>query len=411
VICNAAYPCDRGRFSVEQTYAYDLAGRPADRMSHVSFARLDAGGGLIEQTDSGRFRQTWGYDDTGWLAATGYPAACTGSTANTCGSSRQVGYGYVRGFLTSVDDPALGAGLTYHLDGTLDQVVHASGGADTYGTDPSGLTRVGTITLAGGSLTLGPYSYDASGNVLAIGGVDDSFGYDAASRLTSASLLSGTYSYDYSYDQYDNRLWGTVDTSDNHLIGGGNAYDDFGNWIAAPGGIEMRYDGLDKITAMFDNAAAAASCSGTSANCTLSIYDPEDLRILELRFGQGPFTWTLRDLDGKILSELRGTGVPTLPPRPPGHSARRHQPGPCHGDRPLQPLRHRDPGAERRDRGRLHRPGEGRRRRLRHQLHARAPVPARRRPVLPGRPGAGHDRLEPLRVRGRQSARFRGSIR
>lgn len=323
VVCNAQFPCARGRFAVEQDYGYDPAGRSASRMTHVSYARLNASGGVIDEENSGWFHQTWDYEDTGWVTETGYPAVCIDpdpedpnvdpNPAQDCGPAKEVEYTYVRGFLTKVVEPGLGAQLSYHPDGSIHVVDHdgvALQTVDTYEADPSGLSRVGKITLAGGSLTLGPYVYDAAGNVLSIAGVFDTFSYDAASRLTGASILAGSHTYDYDYDPYDNLQWGTVSPTTNQWVGGGNAYDEFGNWTVAPGGIEMRYDGLDKITAMFDSAAAVGSCGGTAANCTLSLYDPDDLRILEVRHGQGPFTWTIRDLDGKVLSELRGSGAP-----------------------------------------------------------------------------------------------------
>jgi RHS repeat-associated protein len=314
VICSAAYPCDRARFPVEYTYVYDDAGRVASRRTDVRYLRLDEPSGSVipgGTTVSGRFHQLWAYEDTGWVTRTDYPAFCTGPNVGSCGSARQVDYLYRDGFLTQVDEPNLGASLEYNPDGSIRKVIHLSGGTDTYDPDPSGLSRVGTTTLAGGSLTLGPYAYDASGNVLSIGGIDDTFSYDAASRLTGATLQGGAHTYSYAYDEYDNLQWGTVAPATSHWTGGGNDYDDFGNWKRATtaSGVQMRYDALDKITAMFDNATAVTSCNGTSANCTLSIYDTGDLRILEFRHGQGPWTWTIRDLDGKVLTELTDTAI------------------------------------------------------------------------------------------------------
>jgi len=154
----------------------------------------------------------------------------------------------------------------------------------------------------------GTYTYDGAGNITAIGA--DTYAYDTAQRLVR-SVTRGVEE-DYTYDAFGNRKSATgainclgqttcaqpvtVDSTTNHLttINGGNVtYDAAGNIATISGspGTVYTYDG-----------------SGMMIEATVGsddrqfIYTADDERIA---VKQGvSWTWTVRDLSGKVLREF-----------------------------------------------------------------------------------------------------------
>jgi RHS repeat-associated protein len=168
----------------------------------------------------------------------------------------------------------------------------------------------------------GTYSYDGSGNIIAIG--PDSFLYDAEGRLVTAVVrgVQGTYAY----DAFGNRKAATGETNclgqsvcaspltvspgTNHLLTTTNnnvtanvGYDAAGNITAASGGI-YTYDGTGMMT---------RATVGTDDR--QFVYTADDERIA-VRQGQS-WTWTVRGLDNKVLREFTSVepnnspGLPT----------------------------------------------------------------------------------------------------
>ena len=157
----------------------------------------------------------------------------------------------------------------------------------------------------------GTYTYDGAGNITAIGA--DTYRYDTAQRLVS-SVTRGVQE-DYSYDAFGNRKSATgavnclgqttcaqpvtVDSNTNHLSainGAAVTYDDPGN--------------IKTVAATSGNPGAVYSYDGTGMMTQATVgsddrqflYTADDERIA-VKQGSS-WTWTARDLSGKILREF-----------------------------------------------------------------------------------------------------------
>lgn len=284
-----------GSWKVTSTFGHDAAGRVQSRTTDVVF--LDTAGNEVSGTTS--FDQGWSYDDLGNVTALTYPTCTHISGPADCKTAQSINYGYGQGFfLTQVVGGTLGATLTYHPSGLVNQVAHSGGGGtDLYGV-AGGMPRIASIDLANGTfdrLNLGAVAYDGAGNIRSIG--TDTFVYDRNSRLVSASV-QGT-SFSYQYDNFDNiTSLGTVDQSNNQLGGIGWVYDAFGNLDLAAGH-DLVYDEVDKVAAIHEPGGISQ----------LGIYDHDDLRVMTFRQDdpQGQITWTLRD-GLRVLREFVGNG-------------------------------------------------------------------------------------------------------
>ena len=169
-------------------------------------------------------------------------------------------------------------------------------------------------------LTRTTYLYDGAGNIKAMG--TDTFVYDAASRLVSATyrnefgMLEDTAAS--RYDPFGNRVWGmtsargarslSTNPSTNRLTGMAESpvtYDSRGN-VTAWDTIKYKYDALDvqirsqdtEPTATFDDSY---------------VYTADDERIITIAKGPpASETWILRDLDGLVLRKFfRSQGTTT----------------------------------------------------------------------------------------------------
>ena len=174
----------------------------------------------------------------------------------------------------------------------------------------------------------GLYRYDGMGNIRAIG--SDIYIYDTAGRLVSGTAevqRGGTSRQDYTYDTFGNRtgagripgsadcLGGceqspTIDPATNHITSNGAQYDDAGNLIA----IQNTVNGVTySASYTYDSLGRLARATAGSDDQQF-IYTADDERIA-IRNGQN-WTWTVRDLDGKVLREftsLEPNGQPGLP--------------------------------------------------------------------------------------------------
>ena len=100
------------------------------------------------------------------------PATRVDSVAPSLASS------YTAGWLTGLTGYASAIG--YHPDGSLARVAHANGIDDVRSRDPVDWSPLHSIT-AGSLWSSGPYDYDDSGNIVAIG--DETYRYDHLGRL------------------------------------------------------------------------------------------------------------------------------------------------------------------------------------------------------------------------------------
>jgi len=160
--------------------------------------------------------------------------------------------------------------------------------------------------LAQQSWTTGTFSYDAAGNITAIG--NDTYFYDTAGRLVHGTA-EGTANYqNYAYDGFGNRLradttgkncagnvpcGGTVSVNTNNRIdSAGFSYDSAGN-MKSSGGSSYDYDG----------AGMMSSLTAPNSWRYDYVYTADDERIATYT-GSGNWQFTIRGLDGKVLREM-----------------------------------------------------------------------------------------------------------
>lgn len=286
---------------VEETYKYGgRDGRVSQRDTVVTDSVLESG---VSRT----FTQSWVYDPLGNVQRTVYPRCTHGACSSTAGPSRQVNYGYTYGRLTSVSGAV--NSISYHANGLPHRIVRANGTTDVITTDPAGHPRPYTFDLEGsfGTLGLGEHLYDGSGNLKQVGlGSGNTYFYDGVGRLKRFGFASGQWR-EYDYDPYGNmtrlrhfdgtstttRTFG-VNTSTNRLSAA--AYDADGH-LTAWGGESFDWDALGRMKHYeFPNEVYAYTVDGE--------------RILTLRWDgqQAEETWTLRDLDGKVLTVYEQIG-------------------------------------------------------------------------------------------------------
>ena len=181
----------------------------------------------------------------------------------------------------------------------------------------------------GASWCSGTYVYDGMGNIRAIGA--DTYIYDTAGRLVSGTgdvQRTGILSrQDYSYDALGNRTGASriagsvdclggceqspaIDPATNHITSNGALYDAAGNLIA----IQNMVNGVTWSASYTYDAAGSLARATTGSDDRQFIYTADDERIAT-RNGQN-WTWTVRDLDNKVLREftsLEPNGQPGLP--------------------------------------------------------------------------------------------------
>jgi RHS repeat-associated protein len=179
----------------------------------------------------------------------------------------------------------------------------------------------GQTCPSGASWCSGTYSYDAVGNIRAIGA--DTYVYDTAGRLVSGTAdvqRTGIMSrQDYSYDTFGNRtaasriagsvncpggceLSPAIDPLTNHITGSGAQYDAAGNLIFIQGPPDASYT--------YDAAGSLVhAVAGTDDRQFL--YTADDERIATANGANGAtWTWTVRGLDGKVLREFTSLQAP-----------------------------------------------------------------------------------------------------
>ncbi|HEY2031324.1 MAG TPA: hypothetical protein VGH20_19170 [Myxococcales bacterium] len=136
-----------------------------------------------------QFVESRGYGESGDLTSLTYPS-CTICTWPQCGTAmclaanpgtaRSLSYAWDQRLLISMAGTEDGAAqswlpaIGYAPTGELASMSHADGTIDSFTPDPSGITRIGSVTTtyrAGPQQSSGLYEYDSGGSLLAVGGV------------------------------------------------------------------------------------------------------------------------------------------------------------------------------------------------------------------------------------------------
>jgi len=296
--------------------AHPSNGNPLDVVVTESYV-YGGTGGRVSRRDTGlntgqAFTQTWSYDDLGQVTLLGYPtckhpgAACTGSPR-----PRTVGFTYQLGYLTAV--PGYAGPITYHPNGMLAEIHHSNQVVYGQGLDPHWMRRPGSLWIAHPTESLSlvaggegdppgtphPYAYDGAGNVGSWSA--EEYRYDGVSRILEGRLGAGE-TQRYGYDPLGNLLTlitdrGSgpqttvlgVDRTTNRLSAA--TYDAAGN-LTGRGGFFYQYDALSMMATMQGGG-----------NRRTHIYTADDERIWTVEASTFPWeeTFTLRDLDGKVL--------------------------------------------------------------------------------------------------------------
>lgn len=255
---------------------------------------------IFSGVDEEKFTTTYAYDGLGLVSTLGYPD-CVSGDCPTSDTPRTATFGYSYGRLTSIPGAIGTAGgvsqITYHSNGLVHQVPHGNGVLFTQQNSPQGIVRPADMSAVKGTTTLwaaGAYDYDGAGNVKAIGA--QTYVYDTLSRVLQGNLPGSSQSY--TYDNYGNLQTITTagslvntptSSSTNRLTAGG--YDAAGN-LTSWSGNTYEYDAFNQMTRYH-----------SGAEDWIYIYGADDERFWSYRTTGNGSTWTLRDLDGKVLRQ------------------------------------------------------------------------------------------------------------
>ena len=262
-------------------------------------------------------------------------------------SLRTTTNGYSQGRLTSVSSAtilgsvAYASSIGYHPNGTLAQIVHGNGVTLSVGADPNAMPRPASFATTGATSNwlTGGYSYDGAGNIRSIG--QSRFTYDLVSRLKTADVLvegaTGSLVFADGFESGGTSCWGATEPplgsppascqSGGSMVAQSYSYDAFGN-LEQIAGNPGRMTDTDSTTnrligASFDAAGNMLAWSGNTyeydafgmvtrrcpSGCVAGqpdwryIYTADDERFWSLGVGGLASTWSLRDLDGKVLRE------------------------------------------------------------------------------------------------------------
>ncbi len=188
-----------GDIAVAETYTY---GGPNGR---VSLRETAISGALPPNTFT--LGQSW--DDLGNVAAVTYPS----NAAFASTPSRTVSYSYANALLTGITGYT--NSMTHTANGLLSHLGHANGENEDWTADPNGMSRPASIHISsatGAEKLIGPYTYDAAGNIEQIGDTAAThtiYQYDGAGRLESSVDVipsSLPHNVTFSYDSFGNKI-------------------------------------------------------------------------------------------------------------------------------------------------------------------------------------------------------------
>jgi RHS repeat-associated protein len=292
---------------ITETYTYSGAdGRASRRDTAMTF----------NGNPSEAFTQSFTWTPLGNVDTLTYPACIVGRCPET--TSRTLANGYTLGYLTTVSSGGLTyATISYHLNRMVNLVARENGITDTHTVDASGMQRPGSITSTLGAATrwtTGTYSYDGAGNITKMG--TSWFTYDKVSRLTTGTVFTGTIGngtqkqQTYTFDAFGNltAVGGSpgrniaVNTATNRLVTSTDpatltTYDSAGNLTAWNGAATYDYDAFNQMWRMK---------SGNEE--WLYVYTADNERVWSFKVGANFSRWTLRDLSNKVLREYTNNG-------------------------------------------------------------------------------------------------------
>jgi RHS repeat-associated protein len=279
--------------SVVHTYVY---GGRGGRLSSV-----------VTSVGDDDFTQGYAWDELGNLSQLTYPdlagytepAEALGTVTNT----------YTLGHLTAV--PEFASSIKYHSNGDLKAIWRTNGRYDAFWLDQHSMGRPRRINAAvldtrAVVWSTGEYQYDGSGNVKQVG--SNEFVYDGLHRLVHGEVDDGAVSQDYVYDGLGNLVEITetsgvpetrtisVDHTTNRLSGG-TTYDSVGN-LTSWGGFNYSWRVTGEMRAR----------TGPGINKWFG-YDAGGERVVVEDKTTGVQTYTLRNLDGKVLRVFEKDGA------------------------------------------------------------------------------------------------------
>ena len=180
-----------------------------------------------------------------------------------------------------------------------------------------GTVNVHQPTIASSNWSSGDYAYDGAGNITQIG--NDRYLYDSVNRLVSGSVQGTVNTQTYTYDAFGNRLTATrrlgsvscvgsaacesnpsISSATNRLSTSAGTYDAAGNLISL-GSYSYLYD----VTNTVRNAS-----DGVTKHEFVYTADGERLATYShpANNSSGSWTWTIRDVDSRILREYTSGG-------------------------------------------------------------------------------------------------------
>jgi RHS repeat-associated protein len=284
-----AYNPDLTGASVVETYTYGgVAGRVSARQTQVEGRTIN---------------QSFAWTDLGPIGTLGYP-----DDTALADPARPVSHGYSLGYLTSVG--SFLTSLSYHANGMVHEALHANGMKDVFARDANDMPRPAQISVqrVSDGVVLGswgPYGYDGSGNVKAIGA--DTFTYDLVSRLTTGTTTAGANRQCVEYNAFGAlKALGTGTTT---CTASPIAVDNATNRLSSP----ALYDGAGNLTNWggyaysWNRLNQMLTTTGTGINRSFG-YTADGERILERNALDDTRTLWIRDLSGRVLREYGRTG-------------------------------------------------------------------------------------------------------
>lgn len=165
-------------------------------------------------TGNESFVTGFAYDSLGLVTRIDYPQCnfAQGQCNPLIVPARSVTFQYRDGLLVGIPGftaetvPGAGStsGITYHPNGLWNRVAYANGSTYIQQNDPDGMPRPLRYDLIRGSSTnsIGPYTYDNSGNIVRIGG--ERHLYDLSSRIWKSQYDDGVNGQEFRYDAFGN---------------------------------------------------------------------------------------------------------------------------------------------------------------------------------------------------------------
>ena len=262
----------------------------------------------------------YAYDTLGLVTRIDYPqcAFSQGQCNNSIAAPRSVSLQYRDGLLVGIPgytgETVAGAGstsgITYHPNGLWNRVAHGGNALYAQINDPDAIARPlrYDLTRSGVTASIGPYSYDSSGNIVRIG--DEKYLYDLTSRVWHAQDPSAVYQQQYAYDGFGNiqsiasgvaqYARGTATSTATNRLNAAS-FDGAGRMTAWSGRV-YAYDAADAMA-----SEAIPATAPWAAETWYHMYDADDQRVWS--FSQAVNgrprrdRWTLRGLNDEILRE------------------------------------------------------------------------------------------------------------